>query len=87
MDQTFLGKPYKVILLNDDQHNIDDVSYQIMKALRCPIKTALSFIKEIQTKGEAIIFIGNREHCELIEEILLQINLNTKVLPIQRSTN
>jgi ATP-dependent Clp protease adapter protein ClpS len=76
---TLLGKPYNVILFNDDHHNMLEVSSQIMKATGCSAERAMSIMLEAHTNGRAICFSGNRERCEHVEAILSKIGLGTKI--------
>jgi ATP-dependent Clp protease adaptor protein ClpS len=74
-----LGKPYNVIIFNDDHHNMMEVSAQIVKATGCSIERAINIMMEAHTNGRAICFTGNKERCELVEAILSEIGLGTKI--------
>jgi ATP-dependent Clp protease adaptor protein ClpS len=76
---TLLGKPYNVILFNDDHHDMFEVSLQIMKATGCSKERAFNIMMEAHTNGRAICFSGNRERCEHVEAILNEIGLGTKI--------
>jgi ATP-dependent Clp protease adapter protein ClpS len=78
---TLLGKPCNVILFNDEKHSMAEVSRQIIKAIHCGMERALNIMLEAHTTGRAIVFTGNRERCELVESILSEIQLNTKIEP------
>jgi ATP-dependent Clp protease adaptor protein ClpS len=77
---TFLGKPYKVILFNDNFHDMDEVTYQIMQAINCPIAKAVEIMYEAHNKGQATVFTGTKERCELVQNILQQIDLLTDLI-------
>ena len=74
-----LGKPYNVILFNDDHHNMIEVSAQIIKATGCSPERAINIMMTAHTQGRAICFTGNRERCEHVESILAQIQLGTAI--------
>lgn len=76
-----LGKPYNVILFNDDHHDMMEVSTQIIKATHCSAERAVMIMLEAHTTGRAIVFSGTRERCELVENILAEIRLGTKIEP------
>jgi ATP-dependent Clp protease adaptor protein ClpS len=76
-----LGKPYKVILFNDESHNMYEVANQIIKAIHCSMEQALNIMLEAHTKGQAVAFTGSKERCELVVEILEQIKLTTDLIP------
>lgn len=76
---TLLGKPYNVILFNDDHHSMFDVARQLIKATRCSAEQAFNIMMEAHNNGRAICFSGNRERCEHVESILNEIQLGTKI--------
>lgn len=79
--RNLLGKPYNVILFNDDHHSMDEVVLQIIKATHCSTSQAIIVMAEAHTKGRAIVFTGSKERCELVENILAEIRLGTKIEP------
>lgn len=76
-----LGKPFNTILFNDDHHDMMEVSAQIIKAIHCSAERAVMIMLEAHTQGRAIVFTGSRERCELVEDILAEIRLGTKIEP------
>ena len=74
-----LGKPYNVILYNDSEHSMIEVIAQIIKATHCSAGRAAQIMHEAHTTGRAICFSGGLEKCELVEEILSEIQLGTKI--------
>ena len=76
-----LGNPHKVILFNDDDHNMFEVALQIRLAIKCDAERAMQIMLEAHTVGRAIVFTGSLERCELVESILSQIQLGTKIEP------
>lgn len=76
-----LGKPYKVILFNDDTHSMEEVARQIIKAIHCTVEQAINIMMEAHSTGEAVVFTGSKERCELVAEILGEIKLTTDIIP------
>jgi ATP-dependent Clp protease adaptor protein ClpS len=74
-----LGSPYNVIIFNDESHSMIEVTAQIIKATHCSAGKAATIMHEAHTTGRAICFSGSLERCELVEEILSEINLGTKI--------
>jgi ATP-dependent Clp protease adaptor protein ClpS len=74
-----LGKPYNVILFNDETHSMNEVVAQIMKATKCSAGKATEIMMEAHSMGRAIAFSGGLERCELVESILSEIKLGTKI--------
>jgi ATP-dependent Clp protease adaptor protein ClpS len=76
---SILGKPYNVVLFNDDTHSVDEVQAQIVKATGCSMERAYKVMIEAHTNGRAIAYTGGKERCELVESILAEIKLMTKI--------
>jgi ATP-dependent Clp protease adapter protein ClpS len=76
---TSLGKPYNVILFNDENHDMMEVAAQIIKAIHCSPEAALKIMMEAHTTGRAIVITAGLERCELVESILSEIRLGTKI--------
>lgn len=74
-----LGSPYNVIIFNDEEHSMVEVTAQIIKATHCSAGRAAAIMHEAHTTGRAICFSGGLEKCELVEEILSEIRLGTKI--------
>jgi ATP-dependent Clp protease adapter protein ClpS len=74
-----LGLPHNVVLFNDESHAMDEVINQIVKAIHCDPTRAFQIMMEAHTKGRAIVFSGSLERCELVESILCEIRLSTKI--------
>jgi len=78
---TLLGNPYNVILFNDDHHDMVEVIVQIMKAINCDEQRATVIMAEAHKTGRAVVFTGGLERCELVEQVLGEIKLGTKIEP------
>jgi len=76
-----IGKPYNVILFNDEHHNTVEVTIQIMKAINCGEDRARAIMLEAHKSGRSIVFTGHLERCELVSSILEEIRLGTKIEP------
>lgn len=76
-----LGTPYNVILFNDEDHTMDEVMDQIMKAITCSREQAAFIMFEAHFTGRAIVWTGHRERAEHISSVLEEIRLGTKVEP------
>jgi ATP-dependent Clp protease adapter protein ClpS len=67
---TTLGPPHNVILFNDSSHSFDEVTMMIVAAIKCTPSRASELAMEAHSKGQAIVFSGTLEVCELKEMIL-----------------
>ena len=65
-----LGTPHNVILFNDSHHSFDEVTLQIIAAIRCSESRASEIAMRAHSYGRAIVFTGALETCELKEAIL-----------------
>lgn len=70
---------YRVILYNDDDHSVDEVTLQIMKATGCDVEKALEIMWEAHTQGRAVCFRGEREKCHRVARVLREIRLQVEV--------
>lgn len=80
-DATFTIEPWNVILLNDEYHTFEEVIIQLMKATGCTPDQAAAIALDVHNKGMAICFTGSRERCELVAEILEEIDLAVRLEP------
>lgn len=76
---TILGKPKNLILFNDDSHSMDQVVDQIRKATGYDPTKCMQIMMEADKNGRAIVYTGHLERCEHIENILVEIDLGTKI--------
>jgi len=76
-----VGKPYNVVLFNDENHSMLEVSRQIQKAINCDEGTATRIMLEAHSSGRAIVYTGHLEKAELVASILEEIRLGVKVEP------
>ena len=73
-------KGAKLILYNDDHHDVMDVTMQVMKACECGARKAASIMLEAHTKGKAIALVGSKAKCEKAAGILREIALQCEVI-------
>jgi len=72
-------EPARVILFNDDEHSIEEVIGQLIKALRCDHATAESLTWEVHTNGKAVVYTGELVKCMEVSGILQEIELMTQI--------
>jgi ATP-dependent Clp protease adapter protein ClpS len=76
-----IGKPYNVVLYNDESHSTDEVTAQIIKAIHCTQSRAENIMLTAHKSGRAIVYTGHLEKAELVASILEEIRLSTKIEP------
>jgi ATP-dependent Clp protease adapter protein ClpS len=76
--EIFLGRPYNVILFNDQVHSFDEVVSQVYKAIGNRGK-AEEITMEAHNNGRAIVITAHKEKCEMVASILEEINLGVKI--------
>ena len=70
---------HKLVLFNDVDHSMDEVVFQIMKAIKCNAQKAINLMKEAHTRGRAIVKSGSLSECKKAENILREIDLRTTI--------
>ena len=76
-----LGKPFKVILFNDENHDMMEVVAQIAQATGYSTEQSTRVMMEANNMGRAVVWTGHKERCEHVADILEQIRLGTKIEP------
>ena len=76
---TSSGEGFRVILYNDDFHDMDEVVLQLQKATGCTIEEAAHITIEAHTKGRAVCYRGDRDDCQRVARILREIRLQCEV--------
>jgi ATP-dependent Clp protease adapter protein ClpS len=69
----------KVILFNDDWHTFEEVTQQIIKAVKCTENEAEQFTWEVHSKGKACVFTGELQECLRVSSVLEEIALHTQI--------
>ncbi len=70
---------FRVILYDDDHHDIVDVVNQVMKATACSFERAAEITLEAHHKGRAICYRGDRTKCQRVAVVLREIRLQCEV--------
>jgi ATP-dependent Clp protease adapter protein ClpS len=70
--------PWIVILYNCDCHTFQDVWFILQKATGCSLEKAKAIANEVDSKGRAICFSGDREECERVAAIIASIRLQVE---------
>jgi len=79
LEDNDIGLPSKVLLFNDDWHTFDEVTAQIILAVKCSLEKAEAFTWEVHTKGKACVFDGELQECLKVSGILEEISLLTQI--------
>lgn len=69
----------KVILFNDDIHSFEEVTQQIIKAIKCSENEAEAYTWEVHSKGKACVFTGEMHECLRVSSVLEEIGLHTQI--------
>jgi ATP-dependent Clp protease adaptor protein ClpS len=78
-EETAMQDPAKVILFNDDVHTFEEVTGQLIKALRCGTKKAEALTWEVHNNGKAVVYTGELSRCMEVSGILQEIELMTQI--------
>jgi ATP-dependent Clp protease adapter protein ClpS len=73
------GKPYRVILYNDDSHAFDVVVRQVQKATGVSTDEAFAITFCAHASGRAVCYAGAHAACEHVADILREIALQVEV--------
>ena len=85
-DQTLIAESTEVkltayvVLYNDEDHTIDEVVVQIMKAAGHSYEKSEMLTYEVHLKGKAIVFSGSMGLCLKVSSILEEIELTTSIV-------
>jgi ATP-dependent Clp protease adapter protein ClpS len=77
-----VGKPFRVILFNDEAHSMGEVAAQIIRAISCPAQKAWEIMMTAHAQGRAEVLAAHRERCEHVAAVLEEIRLGVKVEPV-----
>jgi ATP-dependent Clp protease adapter protein ClpS len=73
------GKPYHVILYNDDTHAFDAVVHQVQKATGVSAEEAFAITLQAHELGQSACYAGSHETCRRVADILREIALQVEV--------
>lgn len=79
VDETDTGKPWCVILYNDDWHTFDEVVVQVRKAARCSETEAVAITYCAHTTGRAVAYAGSGPDCRRALAVLREIQLQAEL--------
>jgi len=79
VEETRIAEPWRVVLFNDNVHTFDEVIYQIMVAISCPMNRAAELAWQVHTTGKAVVFAGEFEDCLRVQAVLREIELITEL--------
>ena len=65
------GGPWKVVLWDDDEHTYDYVIEMLMDVCQMSMEKAFQHALEVDTEKKTIVFTGELEHAEFIQEKIL----------------
>lgn len=73
------GEGYRVVLFNDDVHAMDEVAFQVMKALGCPWDDAVHIMLCAHRNGSTTVTIASRTEANRVAGVLGEIGLLVQV--------
>lgn len=79
LEETEVDLSSKVILFNDDWHTFEEVTNQIIKAIKCSSDKAESITWEVHTNGKALVYDGEMSECLRVSSVLEEIGLHTQI--------
>jgi len=65
------GGPWKVVLWDDDHHTYEYVIEMLMEICQMSLAKAFSHAVEVDTQKKTIVFSGELEHAEFVQERIL----------------
>ena len=79
-EATKKDKLYKLILFNDDEHDVLEVSMQLIKALQCTAEKATQIMFEAHKTGQAVALVGTKEKVQKAARVLEEIDLKIDIV-------
>ena len=70
---------YRVILYNDDYHDVEEVIEQVMKACECDAERAVEITAQAHFTGRAVCYKGGKGKCHRVAKVLREIRLQCEV--------
>ncbi|MCC5815555.1 MAG: ATP-dependent Clp protease adaptor ClpS [Leptospira sp.] len=65
------GGPWKVVLWDDDEHTYEYVIEMLMEVCQMDTEKAFRHAVEVDTEKKTIVFTGELEHAEHVQEMIL----------------
>jgi len=72
-------REFEVILHNDDEHSMEEVTLQIIRALGCSVARAKAIMFEAHLKGQARVIIAAESRALRVAAVLREIGLGVTV--------
>ncbi|TGK09888.1 ATP-dependent Clp protease adaptor ClpS [Leptospira fletcheri] len=66
------GGPWKVVLWDDDEHTYDYVIEMLMEVCVMTMEQAFHHAVEVDTQKKTVVYSGEFEHAEHIQELILE---------------
>jgi ATP-dependent Clp protease adaptor protein ClpS len=73
-------KLYKLILFNDDHHDMVEVSVQIIKAIKCTAEKAFQIMAVAHKTGQATVLVSSMDKVKKAGDILEEIDLAIDII-------
>lgn len=73
------GRPWRVILYNDDVHLFEDVVLWVQKATGCALHVAEQITLTAHNTGRAVCYEGEKEECQRVAGSLRNHGLQVEV--------
>ncbi|PNV75758.1 MULTISPECIES: ATP-dependent Clp protease adaptor ClpS [Leptospira] len=70
-DPAKTGGPWKVVLWDDDEHTYDYVIEMLMEVCTMTMEQAFRHAVEVDTQKKTVVFAGEFEHAEHVQELIL----------------
>ncbi|PJZ68503.1 Clp protease ClpS [Leptospira perolatii] len=71
-DPSITGGPWRVVLWDDDEHTYDYVIEMLMEVCKMTMEEAFMHAVEVDTQKRTVVFAGEFEHAEHIQDLILQ---------------
>ena len=71
---------FRVILYNDDYHDIDDVVQVVRAATGCGLRQALTITLKAHQEGRAVAFEGTLSECEAVAGRFARVELTYEII-------
>lgn len=72
--------PYKLVLYNDECHEMYQVAFQIAKAIRCPLSQAFQLMLIAHHDGSVTLLETTEIKCRQAKQILDEIALDSEII-------
>lgn len=77
--KTVPGGPWKVVLWDDDEHTYDYVIEMLMEICQMSLEKAFRHALEVDTEKRTIVFHGELEHAEHVQDRILSYGADPRM--------